>query len=137
MFKVGRQSTSVDVDTTNRILSIGTGVNVCHPNQQSPGQLPGLPKLSAYPNDLILGTYLENGHIWKELEHVDPNGAKSGTIYWYGTQNPIPDRTVDSVLNWTMDGMGGDKQGKLLATTNFDDGTCIEVGQEAKTGRKG
>lgn len=44
---------------------------------------------------------------------------------------------MDDVLKWNMDGTGGDGDGILLASTNFDDGTCIEVGQEIKTGRKG
>ena len=138
MCTVGRTpGVDVDVATTYRLLSITTNLNVCKDNQESPGQLSGFPLLSAYPGDLVQSNYLENGHIWKELEHVDPAGSNSGIIYWYGTQNQKSDRTIDEVLKWNRAGTGGDKEGMLLSTSNFDDGTCIEAGQEAATNRTG
>ncbi|KAK6338931.1 hypothetical protein TWF696_009732 [Orbilia brochopaga] len=135
---VGRQSTSVDVDTTYRILQIDSKTPVCPPGRTSPGQNPAFPKLKATPGDLVRAQYLENGHIWQTLDGQNGPKAKSGTIYWYGTQNPRADRDIASVLKWTRDGKGGDGQGVLLDTTPFDDGVCIETGHEnVQKGRVG
>ena len=134
---MGRQDPNIDVETTYRILSIDTGVNVCKPEQQNPGQRPNFPKLSVNAGDLVEAQYLENGHIWQTLAGKNGPSAQSGTIYWYATQNPDPARTVDDVLKWTTDGSGGDGKGRLLSTSNFDDGICIETGHEVSTGRPG
>ncbi|EPS41681.1 hypothetical protein H072_4390 [Dactylellina haptotyla CBS 200.50] len=127
---VGRQSTQIDSLTTFRILDLSSKQMVCAPRVQSPGQEAGFPKLKATPGDLIRASYLENGHIWQTLAGQNGPQAKSGTIYWYGTQNPKADRDIASVLKWTRDGKGGDGQGKLLDITPFDDGVCIETGHE-------
>jgi hypothetical protein len=98
--------------------------NICRPSQQNPGPNNAkFPRLTASPGDLIQGTYLENGHISKP----DAKDGTPGTLYWYGTANAKPDDTLANVKQWTQDGKGGDKRGRLLAKpSDFDDGTCIE-----------
>ncbi|KAF3934241.1 hypothetical protein ABW20_dc0110271 [Dactylellina cionopaga] len=127
---VGRQSTQIDTLTTFRILDLSSKQMVCAPRTASPGQNAGFPKLKATPGDLIGASYLENGHIWQTMAGINGPGANPGKIYWFGTQNPKADRDIASVLKWTMDGKGGDGQGRLLATSDFDDRVCIETGHE-------
>lgn len=134
--KVGRQSTQIDELTTYRILDLSSNQPVCPPGSTSPGQSSEFPKLKATPGDLIKASYLENGHIWQTLAGINGPDAKPGTIYWYGTQTPKSDRDIASVLEWTLDGKGGDGEGFLLADTPFDDRVCIETGHEdAEAGR--
>ncbi|RVD86800.1 uncharacterized protein DFL_005057 [Arthrobotrys flagrans] len=133
---VGRQSTQIDELTTYRILDLSSNQPVCPPGSTSPGQSSEFPKLKATPGDLIKASYLENGHIWQTLAGINGPDAKPGTIYWYGTQTPKSDRDIASVLEWTLDGKGGDGEGFLLADTPFDDRVCIETGHEdAEAGR--
>ncbi|KAF3939836.1 hypothetical protein ABW19_dt0204773 [Dactylella cylindrospora] len=134
-FIVGRDSAQIDQLTTYRILDLSSKQMVCPAGKREPGQGAGFPKLKATPGDLVKAKYLENGHIWQTLDGVNGAGAKSGTIYWYGTQNPKADRDIASVLEWTRDGKGGDGDGQLLEITSFDDGLCIEVGHENAGGQ--
>lgn len=87
-------------------------------------QNPNKPMLNAAPGSLVQANYTENGHISK------PNSdkQKSGTIYWYGTKNPKDDERFADIREWTEDGKGGDKRGKLLSkSSDFDDGVCVEL----------
>lgn len=35
--------------------------------------------------------------------------------------------SVGHLLQWTTDGTGGDRHGKLIAAQNFDDGRCYQI----------
>lgn len=86
-------------------------------------QNPNKPMLNAAPGSLVQANYTENGHISK------PNSdkQKSGTIYWYGTKEPKDDEKFVDIREWTENGQGGDKRGKLLGKpSDFDDGVCVE-----------
>jgi len=54
-----------------------------------------------------------------------PQGA--GTVFVFGTSQPTDDDRLTEVLQWTMDGTGGDERGKLLTAQNFDDGRCYQI----------
>ncbi|ORX97801.1 hypothetical protein BCR34DRAFT_160015 [Clohesyomyces aquaticus] len=102
---------------------------LCHPNQRKPTQSKDkYPRLQAVPGGFMALRYMENGHVTL----ADPNGnigrpEKGGTIYVYGTTQPLEDEKLVDVLQWKQDGSGGDKRGVLLATNNFDDGRCYEI----------
>jgi hypothetical protein len=86
------------------------------------------PRLQAVPGGFVAMRYMENGHVTL----VDPatglgKPENGGTVFVYGTTQPIEDEKLVNVLHWTKDGKGGDKRGVLLATNDFDDGRCYEV----------
>ena len=86
------------------------------------------PRLQAVPGGFVAMRYMENGHVTL----VDPatglgKPENGGTVFVYGTTEPIEDEKLVNVLHWTKDGKGGDKRGVLLATNDFDDGRCYEV----------
>ena len=56
---------------------------------------------------------------------------KGGTVFVFGTQRPLQDEVLLDVLQWTRDGLGGDQRGRLLASQNFDDGRCYQLGNGA------
>jgi hypothetical protein len=87
----------------------------------------GMGMLKASPGDFIALRHLENGHV--SLPGGQPNKPLNrGTIYIYGTSQARDDDTLMGIhLQWTVDGAGGDKRGKLLATRNYDDGQCYEA----------
>lgn len=85
-------------------------------------QASGFPRLNAAPGSTVQASYTENGHI----TFVPPEQASPGTIYWYGTATPKDDEILDNVTKWNKAGTGGDKRGRLLGTTDFDDGKCVE-----------
>jgi hypothetical protein len=45
----------------------------------------------------------------------------------FGTSQPSNDELLVDVLQWTTDGTGGDKRGRLLVAQNFDDGRCYQI----------
>ncbi|KAL7276637.1 hypothetical protein RUND412_000373 [Rhizina undulata] len=114
--------TDADVRYTYRITTAGLSVPVCSTTETAQTQNSGFPRLQAKSGATIGGFYKENGHLSKP----NANDSKPGTIYWYGTTSPNSASTLRDVRKWTADGTGGDKTGKLLGTTNFDDGTCTE-----------
>lgn len=66
--------------------------------------------------------YLENGHV----THVhDPPGTE-GEVYVFGTTEPNHDEKILSVMQWTSNGTGGDRRGRLLTVQSFDDGRCSQ-----------
>jgi hypothetical protein len=51
----------------------------------------------------------------------------AGTVYVFGTTQPSSSEVLTDVLQWTVDGAGGDQRGKLLTTQNFDDNRCYQI----------
>jgi hypothetical protein len=88
------------------------------------------PRLKAVPGMHIALRYSENGHVsLNGTKGEDTNkwkASKGGTIFIYGTVNPKEDEKLVNVLQWTQDGTGGNGQGVLLGTNDFDDGRCYE-----------
>jgi hypothetical protein len=86
------------------------------------------PRLQAVAGGFVAMRYMENGHVTL----VDPatglgKPEHGGTVFVYGTTEPLENEKLVNVLHWTKDGKGGDKRGVLLATNDFDDGRCYEV----------
>ena len=78
----------------------------------------------AAPGDYIAILHTENGHVTEKLEGRPLNG---GNIYLYGTSDTKDDdKLFDIHLKWNKDGTGGDRRGRLLGTSNYDDGQCYE-----------
>jgi hypothetical protein len=102
---------------------------LCHPSQTKPVQSQDkYPRLQAPPGGFIALRYMENGHVTEPAPHIQgkPPVESGGTIFVYGTTEPKEDEKIATVMQWTKDGNGGDKRGKLLAINNFDDGRCYE-----------
>lgn len=101
---------------------------LCMASQAVPGlNTPGLPRLTAQAGDHIALRYQENGHV--TIPDTNPGKpANRGTVYIYGTENPlVTDKFLSIHKVWTADGTGGDGRGVLLATRNYDDGQCYQV----------
>lgn len=100
---------------------------MCKRTQEEQYQSPGSPMLEAAPGDLIALQYLENGHV--TLPQNQPGKPPNrGNVYIYGTTQPkSPELFLDVFGQWSADGNGGDKRGKLLATQSYDDGNCYQV----------
>lgn len=100
---------------------------MCKKTQQSQFQSAGSSRLQAAPGDMVALRYEENGHVTLPQNQLG-KPANRGTVYIYGTTQPKQDEIfLDIFGNWTADGTGGDKRGKLLATQPFDDGQCYQV----------
>lgn len=120
------ESTARMPDGTVR-LRINGSDPVCRPSQQTSNYTnTEYPKLKAAPGDYVAAKYLENGHVtlpWNQ-PGKPPHG---GTVYVFGTaKKPEVDLLVD-VMKWTKDGKGGNGQGRLLTTQNFDDNRCHQI----------
>ncbi|MCJ1409095.1 hypothetical protein MMC19_003173 [Ptychographa xylographoides] len=100
---------------------------ICNAAAATMAQAPGFPMLQTPAGATIALQYQENGHV--TLPNNQPGKpANRGTIYIYGTSQPRANEFLLTVhRNWTADGTGGDRRGKLLATQNFDDGQCYQV----------
>ncbi|KAH8797163.1 hypothetical protein F5884DRAFT_715855, partial [Xylogone sp. PMI_703] len=100
---------------------------MCGPYQVLGNQTAGSPALIASPGDWIALRYQENGHV-TEPYNQPGKPENGGTVFVYGTSKP---RDNDSFLGihgvWNVNGTGGDRRGKLLATRNFDDGQCYQI----------
>ncbi|EHL02199.1 hypothetical protein M7I_1793 [Glarea lozoyensis 74030] len=114
---------------------------MCKDTQKS-GSQGTYAKLEAAPKDFIALQYLENGHVTKP---TGPRPFGNGTVYVYGTKTPSDSFTFNAIhKKWNIDGTGGDKKGKLIATRYYDDGQCyqmnpsepISVGRSNKSGVK-
>ena len=99
---------------------------MCKRTQSTQFQSNGSPRLQASPGDLVALRYQENGHV--SLPQNQPGKpANRGLVYIYGTTQPkFPELFLDVFGQWTADGQGGDKRGRLLATQPFDDGRCYQ-----------
>ena len=103
---------------------------LCHPSQRVSNQVGRFPRLQTRPGNVIAMRYAENGHV------TIPGGGlglvgkpeKGGTVFVFGTGQPRPDETLQTVLHWTRDGKGGDQRGRLLTAQNFDDDRCYQLG---------
>lgn len=122
------QSDAVMPDGTVR-LRVNSTDNVCRNSQQTRNYTnPAYPMLKAAPGDYVAMKYLENGHVtlpWNQ-PGKPPHG---GTVYVFGTTNPIEDEKLVDVMKWTENGSGGNGRGRLLATQNFDDGRCHQLNE--------
>ena len=100
---------------------------MCKQTQQAQFQSSGSPRLQAAPGSLVSLRYQENGHV--TLPQNQPGKPPNrGMVYIYGTTQPkSPELFLDVFGQWTTDGSGGDKRGRLLATQPFDDGRCYQV----------
>ena len=103
-------------------------MTMCRPSQQNSVQTNGFPVLNTSPGATISVQYQENGHTTQPQINAGkaPNG---GTVYIYGTTDPKPDDKFNQIYNvWNAAGTGGDKRGKLIATRDFDDKQCHQIG---------
>jgi hypothetical protein len=99
---------------------------LCAPTQRSANQTYNYPRLTASPGAYVAIKYLENGHVTlPENQPGKPNGA--GTVYVFGTSEPNNNELLMDVLQWTRDGTGGSKRGRLLTAQNLDDGRCYQI----------
>ncbi|EXJ56215.1 uncharacterized protein A1O5_12671 [Cladophialophora psammophila CBS 110553] len=99
---------------------------VCAPTQRSANQTNGYPRLSASPGVYIAMKYLENGHVTlPQIQPGKPQGA--GIVFVFGTSQPTDNDLLTEVLQWTTNGAGGDRRGRLLTAQNFDDGRCYQI----------
>ncbi|KAH9862682.1 hypothetical protein J1614_010775 [Plenodomus biglobosus] len=108
-------------------LFIDETTPLCHTAQRKPVQSSeNYPRLQATPGGYIAMRYQENGHVTKPENQLG-KPEKAGTVFVYGTTEPDENETLLTVLEWTQDGQGGNKKGKLLTMNDFDDGRCYEI----------
>ncbi|KAF2672917.1 hypothetical protein BT63DRAFT_466451 [Microthyrium microscopicum] len=99
---------------------------LCAPTQRTSNQTQSFPRLSAWPGAHVAMKYLENGHVTLP-QNTPGKPLGGGTIFVFGTSQPIENELLVDVLEWTTDGTGGDRRGKLIAAQNFDDGRCYQI----------
>ncbi|KAK7177824.1 hypothetical protein PSPO01_16127 [Paraphaeosphaeria sporulosa] len=106
---------------------------LCHPSQRIANQSASYPRLQTVPGGMVAMRYAENGHatIPDGGRNLMGKPEKGGTVFVFGTQRPRQDEILLDVLQWTRDGLGGDRRGFLLASQNFDDGRCYQLGNGA------
>ncbi|KAI0517214.1 hypothetical protein F5B22DRAFT_134396 [Xylaria bambusicola] len=129
------QGVSDDVHQ-NKIVDTSTNPVVCKPLSSSDAAQ--YPPLKAGGGDYIALQYQENGHVTQP--DLTPRPYRGGNVYVYGTTQHQDTDGINDVLNsWTVDGKGGNKKGKLLASHYFDDGQCFQdapgnpIAQERKS----
>ena len=121
------QSDAVMPDGTVR-LRINSTDNVCRNSQQTNNYTnTAFPMLKAAPGDYVAMKYLENGHV--TLPWNQPKPPHGGTVYVFGTTQPIADEKLVDVMKWNEAGNGGNQRGRLLATQNYDDGRCHQLNE--------
>ena len=113
-------------------LSQGTTIlptnDMCKSSQQQQNQTSGSPRLSAAAGSMIALQYQENGHVTLPQNQLGKPSPSRGTVYIYGTSQPLADeKFLDVFMVWNANGTGGDKRGKLLAAMPFDDSRCYQV----------
>ncbi|PSN65204.1 hypothetical protein BS50DRAFT_601668 [Corynespora cassiicola Philippines] len=112
---------------------ITANTTLCHPKQRKQEQSADrFPRLRAMPGTMMAMRYTENGHVTLP-ENQKGKPEKAGTVFVYGTTEPKEDEKLTTVLQWTQDGQGGDKRGKLIATNDYDDGRCYEVNNSERS----
>ncbi|KAH9905224.1 hypothetical protein F4778DRAFT_769909 [Xylariomycetidae sp. FL2044] len=99
---------------------------LCAPTQRTSNQTMQYPRLKVSPGSYVAMKYLENGHV--TLPQSPPGKpVRAGTVYVFGTSQPSGSELLTSVFQWTGDGSGGDRRGKLLTAQSFDDGRCYQI----------
>jgi len=119
---------------TNLVPALSTGrtrINdqdlVCSTSQQESNQTAAYPALQASAGNYVAIKYLENGHVTLPSAQLG-KPAMSGTVFVYATVSSSANNDMlSSVLQWSIDGKGGNAQGRLLAAQNFDDGRCHQI----------
>ena len=100
---------------------------LCHPSQRSAEQSSEqFPRLKAAAGSYLALRYLENGHVTLPENQLG-KPENGGTVLVFGTTEPKDDEKLADVLEWTADGSGGDKRGRLLTSQDFDDGRCYQI----------
>ncbi|TKA76551.1 hypothetical protein B0A49_01807 [Cryomyces minteri] len=100
---------------------------LCHPAQRSTTTQPSAyPRLQVAPGSFVAMKYLENGHVTLPATQLGKPQA-GGPIFVFGTTSPSATEKLTDVLQWTADGSGGDKRGRLLAAQNYDDLRCHQI----------
>ncbi|KAK0664663.1 hypothetical protein DIS24_g132 [Lasiodiplodia hormozganensis] len=107
-------------------IRVNSDDNLCRKEQQTQTQSEKWPRLSVAPGNFVAMKYAENGHVTLP-DNQKGKPEKGGTVFVYGTTEPKEDEKLMTVIEWTKDGTGGDKRGKLLATNNYDDGRCYQI----------
>ena len=99
----------------------------CHTNQRTKKQSsPEYPRLNVTAGSTVAMKYLENGHVTLPFTQAGKQES-GGSVFVFGTTKPKDDAKLKDVLQWTADGTGGDKSGRLIAAQNFDDGRCYQL----------
>ena len=110
-------------------LRINSSDPLCHPSQRTSNYTdPRYPKLKTSPGAFVAAKYFENGHVtlpWNQ-PGKPPEG---GTVLVFGTTTPSPEEKIVDVMKWTTDGKGGNGNGRLISTQNFDDGRCHQINE--------
>ncbi|KAK5086029.1 hypothetical protein LTR16_008139, partial [Cryomyces antarcticus] len=100
---------------------------LCHPAQRSTTTQPSAyPRLQVAPGSFVAMKYLENGHVTLPATQSGKPQA-GGPVFVFGTTSPSATEKITDVLQWTADGSGGDKRGRLLAAQNYDDLRCHQI----------
>lgn len=107
-------------------LRVNSDDLLCRPEQRTQTQSEKWPRLNVAPGDFVAMKYAENGHVTLP-DNQKGKPEKGGTVFVYGTTEPKQQEKLTDVLEWTKDGSGGDKRGKLLAVNNYDDGRCYQI----------
>lgn len=111
--------------SSNRIRIDSTDP-MCRSSQTTSNYTDAYPKLNAAPGDFVAIRYLENGHVTLPQNQLGKPGS-GGTVMIYATTQPKDNEKLTDVLQWNVNGTGGDGRGKLLTVQNFDDGRCYQI----------
>lgn len=121
-YRARAQDVSDDQHQT-KILDTSTNPAICKPLSSS--DTTQYPYLKAGAGDYVALQYQENGHV--SQPDLTPRPYRGGNVYVYGTMEHQDSDGINDVLNsWTVDGTGGNKKGKLIASHYFDDGQCFQ-----------
>ncbi|OCK75883.1 hypothetical protein K432DRAFT_307574 [Lepidopterella palustris CBS 459.81] len=110
---------------SNRIRVDGLDL-LCAPTQRTANQTTNFPRLQVSPGAYVAMKYLENGHVTLPQNQPGKSSA-AGTVFVFGTTQPIDSEMLTDVLQWTTDGTGGNQRGRLLTSQNFDDNRCYQI----------
>ncbi|KAK1808508.1 hypothetical protein LTR12_017134 [Friedmanniomyces endolithicus] len=83
-------------------------------------------------NAAYAGSSTGTAHKGSHIGYNDNPAGKPtpGKIFVYGTQSSHSNDTLLAIHGqWNWNGTGGDKRGRLLHTSNFDDGKCYQYSE--------